>query len=61
MGNNMRTFISERHVFSGLNRDLIREIHEAFMSGLRIPCDSITEVEVLIEGKGDIGDWKQAA
>ncbi len=34
---------------------------EAFMSDLRIPCDSIMEVEVFIEGKGDIEDWKQAA
>ncbi len=34
---------------------------EAFMSELRIPCDSIMEVEVFIEGKGEIEDWKQAA
>ncbi len=34
---------------------------EAFVSELRIPCDSIMEVEVFIEGKGEIEDWKEAA
>ena len=34
---------------------------EAFMSELRIPCDSIMEVEVFVEGKGEPEDWKQAA
>lgn len=34
---------------------------EAFFSELRIPCDSIMEVQVFFEGKGFIEDWKQAA
>jgi len=34
---------------------------EAFFSELRIPCDSIMEVQAFVEGKGIIEDWKQAA
>ncbi len=34
---------------------------EAFMSELRIPCDSIMEVEVFVEGKGEMEGWKEAA